>query len=242
MTFYGVLFLAMHQTLAQTTETYKIDPEHTRISFTVNHLGFSDMPGFFTGVKGTLRFDPNEASNAEVNVTIDPKSIDMGHKFLESKLQGADYFNSSRYKTIRFKSTKVERLDGYRGRLTGDLTMIGVTKPVTMQIVFNKKGWNGYAGAEAVGFSASGKISRSEFGMKTLLPDVGDEINFKIALEAHIPKLDDRPRSSGVFDNAQTEGQAQPSDPNQAIPLALPNSAGMSVGNTSSAYGAMKKK
>ncbi len=175
---------------AQEAPVYQIDAAHTRITFEIDHLGFSNMPGVFNDISGVIRFDPNDILQAKVDATIRVRSINMGHKLLNEKLRGAEYFNAARYPTIRFRSTAIEKLSADRGRVIGIMTMLGVSRPMALDVTFNKKGFNSYTNADTVGFSATGKLNRSDFGMKVLLPAVGDEVTFKIAVEAHIETLD----------------------------------------------------
>lgn len=171
---------------AEEPQLYNIDKDHTRVVFFVDHLGFSHMPGVFNDVTGTINFDHARAEESNVNVRINARAVSVNHKALDAKLQGAEYFNTAKFPIITFKSTKIETTGLETGLLTGDLTMLGVTKPVTLDVRFNHKGWNNYASLEAIGFTATGKISRSDFGMRTMLPDVGDDIELRIELEAQL--------------------------------------------------------
>ena len=176
--------------LAQQTPVYEIDPGHTRVAVTVNHLGFSKMPGFFYDVTGMLRFDPHDVGQSALDVKINAKAFTMGHLVLDKKLRGPEYFNTAQYPTIRFRATHVETTGMETGDVTGNLTFLGVTRPVTLHVRFNRKAWDQYTNADKVGFTAWGKINRSDFGMKTLLPDVGDEVKLRISVEAYVPTLD----------------------------------------------------
>lgn len=184
-----MLLVACLPAKAQEAPSYEIDTDHTRIIFYVDHLGFSAMPGFFNDIRGTLRFDPTDVAQSQVDVTINAKAITTGHRILDEKLRGPDYFNVAKYPVIRFRGTSIERTGMEDGMLTGNLTMLGVTRPVTLNVHFNKKGWNNFANANALGFSATGKVSRSEFGMKKMLPDIGNDVLLTISLEAYIPTL-----------------------------------------------------
>ena len=176
----------------QEAPVYEIDPSHTRVTFFVDHLGFSKMPGFFTDITGTIRFDPNDASQSRIDVRINSNSVNMGHNLLNAKLRGVDFFNTDKYPTIRFQGTQIEKTGMEDGRLTGNVTMLGITRPVTLEARFVRKSWNSYMNTETLGFSARGKISRSDFGMTKLLPDVGDEVNLIISVEAYMPTLETR--------------------------------------------------
>lgn len=181
---------------AQAT-VYVIDPGHTRVGYAISHLGFSNFPGRFNAVNGTIEFNPDRIEKSNVDVTIDVKSVSMDHDVLDKKLLAKDFFNADKYPTITFKSFDTQKTGMDRGVVTGDLTFLGVTKPVTLKVKFNKKGWNSYMGTEMVGFSATGKIRRSDFGMKSYLPDIGDEVKLYIEVEAQKPKAQD-PHATGM--------------------------------------------
>jgi polyisoprenoid-binding protein YceI len=170
---------------------YEIEPGHTRVNYKISHLGYSYMPGTFNDIKGTIHFDDAKVEESSVNVTIATKSVTMDHDVLDGKLLSETFFNAEKYPTITFKSVKVEKTGDDRGSVTGDLTLLGVTKPVTLKVKFNKKAVNPYVKAEMVGFSAWGQIKRSDFGMSAYLPDVGDEVFFSIQAEAVGPKIEE---------------------------------------------------
>ncbi len=182
-----ILFLSLSTAAWANAPLYEIDPSHTRVLYGISHLGYSQMPGSFNDIKGTLRFDPERAETSEVDITINAKSVSMYHDVLDKKLLGKDFFNTDKFPKITFKSTEVKITDRDRGEVTGDLTFLGVTKPVTLKVKFNKKGFNEYAGAEMVGFSARGKIKRSDFGMDGYLPHIGDDVSLRIEVEAIAP-------------------------------------------------------
>lgn len=169
---------------APETKTYRIDTDHTRVLFFVNHLGLSKVPGQFNGISGTIEFNfaNNEASS--VDVSIDATKLSMGQDALDKKLQSKDYFNTAKYPVITFKSTDINRQSVAQGQIIGNLTLLGVTKRVTLDVTFNGRKWNRFAGAEFAGFSARTKIRRSDFGLRTLLPEIGDEVELRIEVEA----------------------------------------------------------
>lgn len=182
-----VLLSACPAAFAQEAPTYEIDSDHTRVTFFVDHLGFSKMPGFFNDIEGTIRFHPVDAAQAKVDVRINARGVTMGNKILDAKLRGPDYFNADRYPVIRFRGTRIEKTDMEEGRLTGMLTLLGVSRPVTLDVKFNRKAWNSYSNVDSIGFTATGSINRSEFGLKAMLPDVGNEVKLNISVEAYIP-------------------------------------------------------
>ena len=163
---------------------YGIDPAHTRVEYRISHLGFSSFMGAFSDVRGQIDFDPEHPENAAVKAQINASSVTMLNGALDAKLKSASFFNVAKYPVISFVSTDIDRTGSSSGTMTGKLTLLGVTKPVTLQVEFSKRAWNKYAGAYAVGFTATTKIHRSDFGMKYLLPDVGDDVTIRIDVEA----------------------------------------------------------
>lgn len=194
---------------AQEIPTYEIDPGHTRVSFTINHLGYSMMPGFFNDITGVIRFDPKDVGQSRVDVKIKTDSITMGHAVLDKKLREPEYFNTKQYPIIRFRGTRIETTGMETGILTGNLTFLGVTRPVELKVRFNKKAWNSYMNTDVIGFSATGKINRSDFGMKTSLPDVGDEVKLRISVEAFVPSLEMKLKKQGKKEAPVTKTDTQ---------------------------------
>jgi len=194
---YLVLFLVMSTAAFAAAPLYEIDPGHTRVLYRISHLGFSEMPGRFNDIKGTVHFDPADVSTAAVDITINAASVSMDHDVLDKKLLGKEFFNVEQYPTITFKSTAVEKTGEKRGTVTGDLTFLGVTKPVTLNVRFNKKGWNEYMGSEQVGFTAWGKIKRSDFGFTAYAEHLGDTVPLRIEVEAYAPKAKEGDKPKG---------------------------------------------
>jgi polyisoprenoid-binding protein YceI len=172
---------------------YEIDPAHTTLEFKVSHLGFSNYTARFGKVEGKLNFDPANPAGMTVEATIDPMSLELPAppKGFHDDLMGKNWFDAKTFPQITFKSTKVDLTGENTANLTGDLTLHGVTKPVTMAVTFNG-GYapNAYDGARA-GFSAKGAFKRSDFGMGFGVPapgtnmGVGDTVNVTIETEFH---------------------------------------------------------
>lgn len=164
--------------------SYKIDPAHTAVAFIVNHIGFSNVIGRFNTVGGDISFDKDAVEKSTVNVTIDAASIDTNHAKRDEHLRSPDFFNAKEFPKLTFKSTKIEKTGDKTGKLHGDLTMLGVTKPVVLDITFNKDGVSPASKLETAGFSARGTVKRTDFGMKYGAPAVGDDIQLLIEIEA----------------------------------------------------------
>jgi len=177
---------------------YTLDKTHASITFRVNHLGFSRYTAQFKQFDAQLQFDPENIAASSVTATIDPRSLDLDSPppgFVD-QLLGEQWFNVAQFPTMSFKSTKVEALEGNKARVTGDFTLHGVTKPVVLDATFN----GGYAGHPMdpharIGFSASGTLLRSDFGIDYGTPapgstmGVSDEVEIAIEVEFSGPPL-----------------------------------------------------
>jgi len=163
---------------------YKLDPAHTSVAFIINHLGFANMIGRFNTTSGEIAFDKDAVQNSTLKVAIDAASVDTAHAKRDEHLRSPDFFNAREFPQITFKSTKIEKTGDKAGKLHGELTMLGTTKPVVLDVTFNKEGVSPASKLETVGFSARGTIKRTDFGMKYGAPNIGDEIQLLIEAEA----------------------------------------------------------
>lgn len=162
---------------------YKIDPNHTHVVFLVDHLGLSKMVGLFTDMAGTFSFDPANVSASKLAVSVKTASIQTQFTQRDNDLKGADWFNATEFPEMKFVGTSFAKRDDHTGTITGNLTLRGVTKPVSLDVTFNKAGVRPSDKVEAAGFSARGSLKRSDFGMKTFLPYIGDEVDLLIETE-----------------------------------------------------------
>jgi len=167
------------------SESFAIDPNHSGVFFMVDHLGLARIVGRFRTLSGNLEFVVDKATAGKVEITIDPNSIDTNHAKRDEHLRSPDFFNAAEFPEISFRSTAIE-INGERtGRVTGDFTMLGVTKPVTMDVVFNKMGPNPMVPDQIrAGFSARGTLKRSEWGMTFGLEGISDEVTLVVEVEA----------------------------------------------------------
>ena len=167
-------------------ELYDLDASHTQVFFSVERFGFNNTIGAFTDVKGTLDLDEEHPENSTVNVQIGTDSLWSGHALREKHVKGPAWLNVEKFPTMTFRSTKVV-LDGEdKANVTGDLTIWGQTRPAVLQIALNKIGTDRVSKKKAAGFSAHTRIKRSEYGHKTALGFVGDDVMIKIeALAIH---------------------------------------------------------
>lgn len=167
---------------------YKLDKSHASIVFKINHLGFSEYTARFDNFDATLDFDAKDPTKSKLQATIYPGSLNANDKVLEEKLEAPDFFNVAKFTTATFESTKIEKLSNDRGAVTGNFTLLGVTKPVILYVTFNGGGVNPFSKTDVLGFSAVGKFKRSDFGMSNYIPSVGDEVTLFIEAEFTKPK------------------------------------------------------
>ncbi|MDV7460199.1 YceI family protein [Acinetobacter baumannii] len=175
--------LASTVTLAAPVD-YKIDPTHTATVFSWNHFGFSTPSANFSDIQGVIKVDNSKPANSSVNVTIPLSSVNTNVPALDKEFQEEAWFNAAKYPNITFKSTKVETKDKKHFKITGDLTVKGITKPVVLDAVLNKQGEHPMAKVPAIGFNATTSFNRSDFGLGNYVPNVGDKITVNITTEA----------------------------------------------------------
>ena len=167
---------------------YKIDPTHTATVFSWNHFGFSTPSANFSDIQGVINVDNAKPANSSVNVTIPVSSVNTNVPALDKEFQEDGWFNAAKYPNITFVSTKVETKDKKHFKITGNLTVKGITKPVVLKAVLNKHGVHPMTKAEAVGFNATTSFKRSDFGIANYVPNVGDTITVNITTEAQAAK------------------------------------------------------
>jgi polyisoprenoid-binding protein YceI len=178
--------LSFPLTSAHAADTYTFDPNHTTVIWSAEHLGFSHPHGLFSNVEGTLTLDEAAPANSKVDVTIKTAGIATGIAKFDDHLKSKDFFDVEKHPTATFKSTKVEKTGDATAKVTGDLTLLGVTKPVTLDVTLNKKGEHPMSKKPTVGLSAKGTIKRSEFGLSFGVPNVGDDVPIVIEAEASL--------------------------------------------------------
>jgi len=157
--------MATSTTAPASVITWKLDPAHSAAEFKVKHMMISNVKGTFSGLSGTLLEDPADLSRSSVETSIDISTLNTSDPQRDAHLKSADFFDLEKYPTMTFKSTKVEPKGGGECRVTGDLTLHGVTKPVTYTVdgpsAPRKDPW----GNTRIGFSATTKINRKDFGL-----------------------------------------------------------------------------
>lgn len=159
--------------------TYKVDPAHTQVAWTVNHLGFNAYHGLFGDPTGTLTLDPARPAAAALSIDIPINRLASTSDKLNEHLLSADFFDMAKYPTARFVSTKVQ-VKGTTARITGNLTLHGVTKPVVLDARFIGAGDNPMTKVPTIGFEATTAIKRSDFGISYGVPVVSDRVELRI--------------------------------------------------------------
>ncbi len=173
-------------------KTYEFDRGHTQIRISWNHVGLSEQSALFRDYSGTVTFDQEDVSNSSVNVTIDPASVDTGVPDFDKHLKSSDFFHVEEQPEVTFETTNVVRTGKNSGRMTGDLTIKGITKPVTLDLQLNYVGEHPlgafiekYKGRQAAGFKATGRVLRSEFDLGMNAPLVSDWVDIEINTELY---------------------------------------------------------
>lgn len=168
--------------------TYTVDTTHSRVTFYVNHFGFSNSVGEFKIADGTFSFDDDDWSKSGVAARIPVQSLELGDAKWNAHLLSPDFLEAARYPEIDFVSRKLEKVDAAHGKLYGDLTVKGVTRPVVLNLTVNKVGEHPLRKTQGAGFTATTTVRRSEFGVTLYLPGVADDVVIRIEVEAFVPK------------------------------------------------------
>ena len=168
------------------TQPYAVDLGHTRVGFAVSHFGFSIQPGVFRDIDVRFAFDRDRPENSTLEVVIKAASVDMFYERLNERLRARDFFNVEQYPDIKFHSTGVKMIAANKAVVTGDFTLLGVTRPATFEVTLNKAAPHPLrADINALGFGATGTIDRTAYGMNAYAPMVGKDIQFTISMEAN---------------------------------------------------------
>ncbi|WP_306337226.1 YceI family protein [Streptomyces sp. KL118A] len=155
---------AVNPDLAALTGDYTIDPSHTTIGFVARHAMVTNVKGSFLDFTGTLHLDGSEPSRSTASLDVKMESIDTGNADRDGHLKSADFFKTEEFPDMTFRSTKTEALGGDDYRVTGDLTILGTTRPLTIDLEFNGAATDPF-GNERVGFEGKAEILRSEWGL-----------------------------------------------------------------------------
>ncbi|BCZ97257.1 TPA: YceI family protein [Legionella pneumophila] len=168
-------------------QTLTLDNQHTYVLWKVKHLGFSTQAGKWYA-SGQLVLDKDNPQQSKVNVTIKVDDIVTGIPELDKHLKGKLFFDTKQFPTATFVSNRVEVMGKNKAKVYGMLTLHGVTKPIILNVILNKAGINLLNDRETAGFSATTSLKRSDYGIKALIPEVGDDVEIEIEAEAYLDK------------------------------------------------------
>jgi len=174
--------LAILSSSAYAAETYKLDPGHTSIVFRVKHLGIAYVYGRINGPTGTFVFDESSPSKSTIEVQAETKNVDTALEKRDTDLKSPDFFNAGEYPYVSFKSKSVKKLKEAVYEVSGDLTLLGKTRPITVQVNATGAGKDPW-GNFRMGFETSFSIKRSDFGMNFMMGGVSDEVNLTVSVE-----------------------------------------------------------
>jgi len=162
---------------------YQLDKQHATLIFKVMHMGLSTFVGRFDDIDATLDFDPTDMSKTRLDARVMPTSIDVNNEGLEDSLRGSSWFDVQAYPQATFTTLSVQPQSANHFAFTGNLTLHGVTAPVTLDVAFNGGATNMLTGRYTIGFSATGTIKRSVFGIDEYIPLVGDDVALEVFAE-----------------------------------------------------------
>jgi len=164
---------------------YTMDKNHTKVGFSVTHFGISNVEGEFTNVTVTLLAKQEDFTDAEIEMIADVKSIDTGIKMRDNDLRSDNWFDVEKHPTLIFKSTSLEKVSGKNYKLNGNITIHGITKPISFNVVYNGKALNPMTKKYSYGFTITGKLNRKDFSVGSGPSNlaVGDEVELKSNVE-----------------------------------------------------------
>ena len=167
--------------------TYKIDPSHTNVIAQWNHFGFSNPTAHFGDADGTLVYDADDVAASSVEVTLPLSGLDSYTAKFDQHLRSSDFFDAAAFPLATFESTRVEAVGEGKLKVTGNLTIKDITKPVVLDVTLNKVGVH-MNKQPAIGFDATTTVKRSDFDLGMAAPMVSDEVEIRITTEASVPK------------------------------------------------------
>lgn len=162
---------------------YALEKTHASITFKAMHMGLANYTMRFNTFDANITLDPAKPEASKLSVTIDPSSLDSNNAKMTAHTNNADFFDVAKHQSITFTSTKIEKTGANTGKVHGDLTLLGVTKPIVLDATFNNGGAHPFFKKYALGFSATTTIKRSDFGMGYGIPMVADDIPVAIETE-----------------------------------------------------------
>lgn len=176
--------VAMIMAATANAQTWSLDKTHAKLGFSVVHLLVSDVEGYFKSFDAKITSSKDDFTDAKIELTAEINSINTQVDDRDNHLKGADFFDAEKFPTLTFKSTSIKKVGGKNYKVTGDLTMKGVTKPVTLDVVLNGTATHPYSKKTVAGFKVKGTLKRSDFGVGTIpVAIVGDEITLNSNVE-----------------------------------------------------------
>ncbi|MGB5863752.1 MAG: YceI family protein [Sulfitobacter sp.] len=176
--------LSASASMAMAADKYVLDSSHSQVLFSYNHLGFSTTYGMFSGFEGEINFDEANPANSTVTVSMPTKSMFTGWEARETHFMSDDFFGATDDDVITFTSTSIEVTGDDTAAITGDLTLNDITKSVVLDAKLNQAGTNPLANKPWLGFDATTTLMRSDFEVGKFAPNVSDEVEVRISLEA----------------------------------------------------------
>jgi polyisoprenoid-binding protein YceI len=174
------IFTCFPNQFAESRSLWTVDPAHTRIAFVIDAVGWPQTQGRFTNFQGKIAIDFDNPHASSVSFKVAASSVEAGSSSLNDFLRGEPFFDVSNYPYISFISTRVERVDGRHAQVTGNLTLLGVTRPISLGVEVDRK----LAGAgQRVGFKATGTIDRRDFGMTSGYPVISEAVHLMVTTE-----------------------------------------------------------
>jgi polyisoprenoid-binding protein YceI len=174
--------LVIVSSVAYAAETYKLDPGHSSIIFRVKHLGIAYVYGRFNGPTGSIVFDESAPSKSAIEMQAETKNVDTALEKRDTHLKSPDFFNAGEYPLVSFKSKSVKKLNENTYEVSGDLTLLGKTRPITVEVHGTGAGKDPWGNFRR-GFETSFSIKRSDFGMNFMMGGVSDEVNLTVSVE-----------------------------------------------------------
>jgi polyisoprenoid-binding protein YceI len=184
-------------TAASAADTYHLEKTHVDLLFSISHAGFTEKHGSFRDLDATLEYDAAKPENSQVTVVVKTDSLDTAFAPRDKDVKSEKFLDVAKYPEMRFVSMKVTREPDQTLRIDGQLTLHGVTKPLTLHARLNKEAPNPFDKRPTLGFSATGSLKRSDFGIATYIPVIGDEVNLTIDAEFNRSAAQEIPGNAG---------------------------------------------
>jgi polyisoprenoid-binding protein YceI len=164
-------------------EPYRVEKTHTDLLFDIDHAGFTRKHGSFRNLDATLQYDAQHPERSHVSVIVQVDSIDTGFALRDQEVKGEKFLDVAKHPVMRFESTRVTPGPDHTLMVEGNLTLHGVTRPLTLHATLNKSAPNPFDQKATLGFSATGSLKRSDFGVASFVPIIGDEVRIEIDAE-----------------------------------------------------------